>query len=68
MQIEGWTLSSLGEIGKWSGGGTPSKAKKEFWENGNIPWVSPKDMWQKKISTTEDYITQSAVENPPLSE
>ena len=63
MQIEGWTLSSLGEIGKWSGGGTPSKAKKEFWENGNIPWVSPKDMWQKKISTTEDYITQSAVEN-----
>ncbi|EFS7918811.1 restriction endonuclease subunit S, partial [Salmonella enterica subsp. enterica serovar Ohio] len=27
---------TLGEIGKWYGGGTPSKNKIEFWENGSI--------------------------------
>lgn len=63
MVPSGWNLSCLGKLGNWSGGGTPSKAVSEYWENGNIPWVSPKDMGVKIISNTEDYITQKAVEN-----
>ena len=31
----GWRWEQLGDIGTWSGGGTPSKAKPEFWSNGN---------------------------------
>lgn len=59
----GWTIRSLGDLGRWSGGGTPSKAITEYWENGTIPWVSPKDMRSDRISITEDYITPSAVDN-----
>ncbi|EOX4248615.1 restriction endonuclease subunit S [Vibrio tarriae] len=59
----GWTIRSLGDLGRWSGGGTPSKAITEYWENGTIPWVSPKDMGSDRISITEDYITPSAVDN-----
>ena len=51
----------LKELGHWSGGGTPSKAKPAYWENGTIPWVSPKDMKVAQITKTEDYITESAV-------
>lgn len=38
------------------GGGTPSKEKPEYW-NGDIPWVSPKDMKTDFIEKSEDYIT-----------
>src|SRR5690554_3366739 len=54
---------ALGEIGTWYGGGTPSKSHAEYWENGTIPWISPKDMGRPIIDSTEDYITEDAVKN-----
>lgn len=57
----GWKWENLGELGTWSGGGTPSKANKAFWTNGNIPWISPKDMKFGRIRTAEDWITEEAV-------
>ena len=53
---------TLGEIGTWHGGGTPSKSRSEFWENGSIPWISPKDMGRPIVDTSEDYITEEAVQ------
>ena len=52
---------TLGEIGTWYGGGTPSKSHAEYWENGTIPWISPKDMGRPIIDSSEDYITEDAV-------
>lgn len=51
----------LGEIGRWYGGGTPSKSRDDYWEGGTIPWVSPKDMGRSLVDTSEDYITEAAV-------
>lgn len=59
---DSWLLVPLKELGEWSGGGTPSKAKSEYWTNGTIPWVSPKDMKTENITDSEDHITKSAVE------
>lgn len=59
---EGWCWATLGELGSWIGGGTPSKANQGFWTNGTIPWVSPKDMKVAVIGVTEDLITPEAVE------
>ena len=59
----GWSSIRLAEAGVWSGGGTPSKHVKAFWEAGDIPWVSPKDMKALRIRTSEDQITQAAVED-----
>jgi type I restriction enzyme S subunit len=56
----GWGLTTLGEIGKWKGGGTPSKANKNYW-CGQIPWVSPKDMKVEYISKTQDSISMEAI-------
>lgn len=57
----GWEIKRLDDIGSWKGGGTPSKARKDFWENGEILWVSPKDMKSKVIHETIDKITREAV-------
>jgi type I restriction enzyme S subunit len=56
-----WQRKPLKDLGQWCGGGTPSKAKAQYWENGTVPWVSPKDMKQDRISDSEDHITEVAV-------
>lgn len=62
-----WDKARLGDLGKWSGGGTPSKSNPVFWERGDVPWVSPKDMKSKKILDTEDHVTEAAVHQSAVS-
>ncbi|MHB8886995.1 MAG: restriction endonuclease subunit S [Methylovirgula sp.] len=57
----GWAEVTLGELGQWLGGGTPSKNNPTFWANGEIPWVSPKDMKCSEIIDAEDHITDLAL-------
>lgn len=51
----------LGDAGKWVSGGTPSKKNSNFWD-GDVPWVSPKDMKRDFIDDSIDKITNLAVE------
>ncbi|HEY3783149.1 MAG TPA: restriction endonuclease subunit S [Fimbriimonadaceae bacterium] len=55
-----WNVVRLKYLFRVVGGGTPSKDKPEYW-NGDIPWVSPKDMKQERVVDTEDHITEEAV-------
>lgn len=48
------------------GGGIPSTTNPLFW-NGDIPWVSSKDMKKDLIYSSEDYITEIAVEESSTS-
>ena len=61
----GWDYECLGQLGVWSGGGTPSKANDAYWTNGTIPWVSPKDMKSERIRSSEDLITEEATQRTP---
>lgn len=44
---EGWEVKRLGDVGKIVTGSTPSTIIKEYWD-GNIPWVTPSDITNKK--------------------
>ncbi|MCK6521313.1 restriction endonuclease subunit S [Myxococcota bacterium] len=57
-----WRSLHLGDVGTWSGGGTPSKLNAAFWTDGTIPWVSPKDMKVFRLVQAEDHITEAAIE------
>jgi type I restriction enzyme S subunit len=57
-----WDLQPLKYLCTFSGGGTPSKDNLSYWTEGNIPWVSPKDMKSFWISDSQDKITQAAVQ------
>jgi type I restriction enzyme S subunit len=55
--LEGkWTRYSLNELGCFSGGGTPSKSRSDYWD-GEILWITPKDMKSWKLSDSEMKIT-----------
>ncbi len=45
------------------GGGTPSKSHPEYYENGDIPWVSSKDMKTDILSDSQIRINQLGVDN-----
>ncbi len=58
---KGWPTEKLGDLFDVVGGGTPSKKIGRYWD-GDIPWVSPKDMKSDVIFDTEDHITQEAID------
>lgn len=61
LLTEAAELVPLKSVGKWYGGGTPSSTREEFWENGTIPWLSPKDMGRAVVDRTQDHITELAI-------
>ena len=56
-----YPMKPLADLGKWSGGKTPSMSEKSFWEQGTIPWISSKDMKASTLIDTKDHITEKAV-------
>ncbi|MCD8361338.1 MAG: restriction endonuclease subunit S [Lachnospiraceae bacterium] len=43
-------------------GGTPSRSKKEYWKDGDIPWVKISDFSGKFLKTTEEQITEQGLD------
>lgn len=57
-----WNEDRLGNIvEKVVGGGTPSRDVKKYW-NGDIPWMTVKDLKGRSPQSTEERITKEAVE------
>jgi type I restriction enzyme S subunit len=58
-----WERKRLGDLGIFSGGGTPDTAVLKYWK-GNIPWISSSDIMEDTIQKIEisRFITQEAVE------
>jgi type I restriction enzyme S subunit len=59
---EGWEENKLGEIAFVKSGGTPSRAKKEYWE-GNIAWYSSGELNDLYTKDPERHINELAINN-----
>ena len=59
---DSWCWCRLNQLGVFSSGKTPSMSEPAFW-NGDIPWVSSKDMKKSIISDSEMHITELAAES-----
>ena len=57
-----WQQRQLGDCLTLRSGGTPSKARNDYW-GGDIPWVSCKDMKVGRIHDAEDHLTPLGAEN-----
>ena len=58
---KGWGWTTLGEIGSWQSGATPSRMNKDYY-GGNIPWLKTGDLNDGTITYIPEYITQRALE------
>ena len=56
---KGWEVSTISECSlKIQNGGTPKRSNLEFWENGEIPWLSSGEVCNNKVLVqSKEYIT-----------
>ena len=60
-----WVWITLGEIGSWQSGSTPSRARKDYY-GGNIPWLRTGDLNDNYVSDIPCKITDKAREELSL--
>ncbi len=60
--LRDWKVISLGSLGAWRGGLTPSLADPKNWEGGDIPWISSSDVRGQELSSTAAFITRRATQ------
>jgi type I restriction-modification system DNA methylase subunit/restriction endonuclease S subunit len=60
---EGVVVKTLGEVCNFDIGGTPSRSKNEYYENGNNLWVSVRELNGGYIYDTKEKINELGVKN-----
>jgi type I restriction enzyme S subunit len=58
-----WPTRRLGDVCKTGAGGTPLKARREYYENGTIPWLLSGEVSQGEVCAATNFITQKGLEN-----
>ena len=54
---------TLGEVCHTASGGTPLKVKKEYWDDGNIPWLKSESCNNKSVHSANNFITGLGLKN-----
>jgi type I restriction enzyme S subunit len=57
----GWNRIPLAKIGSWGSGGTPTSSRKDFYQDGTIPWAVIGDLNNGILTSTEASITDKAL-------
>jgi type I restriction enzyme, S subunit len=57
-----WSSDSLGSLFDTSSGGTPDRAKEEYW-NGSIPWITTSLVGFNVITKADEFITDAGLNN-----
>lgn len=57
----GWSRVPLAKLGHWGSGGTPTASRKDFYQNGSIPWAVIGDLNGGLMTETASKITQKAL-------
>ena len=55
--------TSIGESCSVVSGGTPSRSKNQYWENGNIPWIKIGNIKSKYVNEYDELITEQGLNN-----
>ena len=63
---EHWEVKPLGRLVRFAGGATPDKGKPEYWD-GDIPWVSPKDMKRMRIDDVPNHVSREGLSSSALT-
>ena len=66
---EEWRIAELGDKNyfKIATGSTPVSTQKDYWEEGNINWATPKDLIGKYLGRTERRINKKGLKNSNVS-
>lgn len=57
----------IGDIADIQTGSTPSRKNEMFWRDGNIPWIKTAEVKMNYIESSEEFITEEALEKTSVS-
>lgn len=60
-----WPTKPVRDLVEFQSGGTPSKARDDYWQ-GDVPWVSPKDMKRMALYDAIDHINSLVLSETSL--
>ena len=60
---KGWNKIRIGEFSTCIAGATPSTKVDDYWNNGNIPWLSSGEVGKGRIYETDKCITQTGYDS-----
>jgi type I restriction enzyme S subunit len=60
-EAEKWDTSSVGEYYDVVLGGTPSRSRSEYWQNGTVGWINSGKINEFRITEPSEYITEDAL-------
>jgi len=63
MNNSGWKTKTIGELCDLMTGGTPSRAKKEYFNNGTVNWLVSGDINKRIITECDNRITELGLKN-----
>src|SRR3989344_5563409 len=61
--LQKWNRMKLGDVAEIESGGTPSSAKPEYWDGGDICWATLPDLENKYLFDTQRKLTQLGLKN-----
>ena len=56
-------MKKIGDVFNTTSGGTPLSSKREYYENGTIPWINSGEVSKKEINFADHFITESGLNN-----
>jgi len=58
---EHWPIKPIKYLASKASGGTPAKDNRSYWQDGDVPWASSKDLKADQINDTKDHLTPLAI-------
>lgn len=58
-----WEEFKVSDVFETSSGATPTSTNKEYYENGNIPWINSGELSSPYIYETTNFITQKGYDS-----
>jgi type I restriction enzyme, S subunit len=60
---QGWEVATYGDLYNTRSGGTPSRQRADYFEDGSVDWVKSQELLDGFILSSEERITEEALEN-----
>ena len=56
-----WEIWKLGHLASVGNGSTPNRGQREYWENGDVPWLNSSVVNQEEVTGADQFVTRLAV-------
>lgn len=56
-----WEIWKLGHLASIGNGSTPNRGRREYWENGDVPWLNSSVANQEEVTGADQFVTRLAV-------